>query len=158
MIEDQERVAALRASGRLDKSAPERLEHLSFAAARLVLADAAQINALDHEMQYTVSGWPPGRLTPDKRVEDSPCRMVVLTGQPVVITDSITHPITCDLAVDFRGYVGVPVYAGAQVIGSLCVLTLEPRSWKTYEVTALGGVARLVGMSLVEHVSTPALR
>lgn len=151
MIDDRERLQALRASGLLDKDTAARLDHLAFAAARLVLADVAQINAVDHEMTYTVVGWPPG-LWPEKPVGLTGCREIIRLGTPLVVNDANTHPITCDLpwVPTMQSYLGVPVFYDAQVIGSVCVLGATPRIWKPMEVCALEGVARLVSMSLLE--------
>lgn len=145
-----ERLQALRESGLLNKSLAERIDHLAFAMCRLLLADAAQINALEGHVQHTVVGWPPGNW-PDRELGDTGCREPVVTKAPVVINDTSEHPVTCQMSWThlYRGYMGVPVfYQGIEVVGSICVLSKEPRSWKGYEVAAMTGVARLVAMSL----------
>lgn len=149
-LADPVRLAALRESGLLNRTIDQRLDHLVFTAARLLVADTARINALDQEQQYTVVGWPPGTAPAERPVEDSACRAVVLTGQPLQIPDTALHPVTCDLGWHdvFRGYLGVPVLYDGHVLGSLCVMTYQPRSWRSYEVVGLEGLARLVGMSL----------
>lgn len=152
-LDDAERLLALRTSGLLGKSMPERLSHLTFAAARLVMADVAQINALDEFTAYNISGWPPDaeyHLT--RPVEDSGCRTVVMSGQALVVQDTLANPLTCERpwAGRMRGYLGVPVMFDHQAVGSLCVLTREPRAWKTYDITALEGIARLVSISLMD--------
>lgn len=148
-LDDPDRLQALQASGLLEKTITERLDHLAFAASRLLLADACQINALDDIHQRTVVGFPPGDW-PVLPVELTGCVEVVLSGKPFVVDDAVEHPVTCTQpwAETFRGYMGAPVTYGGEIIGSICVLTSEPRNWKAYEVSALEGVARLVGMSL----------
>lgn len=149
-LDDPERLEALELSGLLTKSMPERIDHLAFAACHLLVADACQINALNGTIQHTVVGYPPGDWL-DMVVEDTGCKEPVRTGQPFVVPDSHIHPVTCDMpwAQQFRGYMGAPIaWGGNLVVGSICVLTEKPRPWKTYEVTALVGVARLVSMSL----------
>jgi GAF domain-containing protein len=149
VIDDAERLQALRASGLLDKDTAARLDHLAFAAARLVLADVAQINAVDHETTYTVVGWPPG-VWPDKPARLTGCWEIIRLGRPLIVNDANTHPITCNLpwVPIMQSYLGVPVFFDTHVVGSVCVLSAEPRTWKSMEICALEGVARLVGMSL----------
>lgn len=149
VLTDPVRLDALERSGLLRKSTEQRIEHLAFSACRLLLADACQINALGAETQHTVVGWPPGNY-PDKRLEDTGCREPVVTRLPFIVDDAKTHPVTCTLpwVDEFRGYLGVPIFYDEQVLGSICVLSNSPRRWKSYEVSAIVGVARLVGMSL----------
>lgn len=149
LLADPERLEALERSGLLSKTMPERLEHLAFAACRLVLADACEINALTDVVQRTIVGWPPGDR-PDRRLDETGCREPVLTRKPFIVDDAKLHPVTCELpwTDEFRGYLGVPIIVGEQVLGSLCVLSREPRRWVSYEVAALVGISRLIWMSL----------
>lgn len=148
-LDDPARLEALTRSGLLDRSIVERLDHLAFAACRLLLADACQINALDGLLQHTVVGFPPSDW-PDMPVEITGCREVVLGGKPFVVPDTLENEVACVFpwAETFRGYLGCPVMYDSQIVGSICVLSGEPRAWKSYEITALEGVARLAGMSL----------
>lgn len=147
---DPARLEALRRSGLLKRTVAERLDHLVFAASRLLLADAAQLNVLDHHQQYTILGYPPDDW-PSFPVEDSGCRKVVASGKPFAVDDAQQHEVTCNMpwTSKFRGYLGAPIIFDSQVIGSICVLTTEPRYWKVYEISALVGVARLASMSIL---------
>lgn len=150
IFNDPERLEALARSGLLDKNMHERIDHLTFAACRLLLADVAQINALDGTLQHTISGYPP-RDWPSGPLENFGCREVLLSGKPLVVSDTVEHPVTCDMPWNklMRGYLSVPVcYRNDRIIGAICVLTSQPRDWKSYEIQALFGVARLVAMSL----------
>lgn len=148
-LTDPERLDALTRSGLLNRDTAARLDHLAFTACRLLMTDACQINALDGHLQRTVTGYPPGEW-PDMPLEDTGCKEVVLTGRPFIVSDSFAHPVACVMpwAEQFRGYLGVPVTFDDLVVGSICVLSFQPRSWKTIDITALEGVSRLVGMSL----------
>lgn len=148
-LDDPERLHALKLSGLLERPTQQRLEHLAFSACRLLLADACLINALDGEVQRTVIGYPPGEW-PDMPLEVTGCRQVVLSGRALIVKDAVEHPVTCQLpwAPTYRGYLGVPIWYDGQVIGSICVLSQEPREWRAYETTALEGVGRLAAMSL----------
>lgn len=151
------RLEALSQSGLLKKSTAERLHHLAYTSVTLLRADACQINALDDKMQRTVTGYPPNpEGWPDIPVELTGCQEVVLLGVPLVIPDVQDHPIMCALpwAESWQGYLGVPIVFDSQIIGSLCVLSKEPREWRPYETTALQGVARLIAASLA-YVEVP---
>lgn len=154
-LDDPARLEALTRSGLLHKDTVTRLDHLAFAACRLLLADVCLINALDGALQRTVVGYPPGDDWPPLPLELTGCREIVLSGKPFVVSDALSHPITCELpwAGSFRGYLGCPVVYDGEIIGSICVLSAAPRSWKPYEITALEGVARLAGMSLEDAVA-----
>lgn len=157
-LDDPERLQALADSGLLNKNVQARMEHLAFASCRLLLADVSQLNAMDEHFRYVVAGYPPGDW-PILLSGQSGCREVIEQGVALSIEDSRQHPVTCSMpwVERFRGYLGVPVSYHGQILGSLCVLSVEPRAWKDYEVAALSGVARLAGMSL-EWISPPPER
>lgn len=149
------RLEALTRSGLLNKSAAERLVHLAYTSCSLLQADACQINALDDTMQRTVTGYPPNpEGWPTVPVELTGCQEVVLLGVPLVIPNVKDHPMMCKLpwADHWQGYLGVPIVFDRQTIGSVCVLSKEPRAWRTYETTALQGIARLIVASLEEYL------
>lgn len=99
---------------------------------------------------HGVDGWlGESRATP---LEWSPCREVVRSGRPLVVPDLAEHPATCDsplVVVDgLRAYAGVPVAAGGQVVGALCVLDGRPRDFGP-EVVARLQVAAAAALSLL---------
>lgn len=63
---------------------------------------------------------------------DSFCQFVVEDEEPLLITDSLGHerlPQTLVGAYSIRAYLGAPVRVGSEVLGSVCVLSLEPRTF-----------------------------
>jgi GAF domain-containing protein len=145
-----ERIAALRASGLLDKTVVQRLDSLAYTATALLRADACQINALDDRFQRTVTGYPPGHWPAAQALEISGCRRVVLLGEPLVIPNVAYDEQVCNQpwTAQFQAYLGVPVRYEGQIVGSMCVLEGEPRDWSTYDVKGLAGLAHLVELSL----------
>jgi GAF domain-containing protein len=127
------RLEALKQSGLLNKTTDERLQHLAFTSCTLLNADACQINALDDQMQRTVTGYPPSPevIGDPIPVELTGCQEVVLLGEPLVIPDVKDHPIMCRLpwAETWKAYLGVPIHFDRQIVGSVCVLGKEPRGW-----------------------------
>lgn len=149
VITDPDRLAALDASGLLDKDVAGRLNHLAYSATMLTSTDVSQINVLGNLSQTTIAQYPEPLRGPIS-AESSGCHEVVRLGTTIVIPDTVLHPVTCDLpwVEDFRGYLGTPVHYSGQVIGALCVLTANPRDWHTRDLLTTEGLARLVSLSL----------
>ncbi len=150
-IDDPERLAALRQSGMLRHDVAKRLDHLVYSAAMLTQADGAQLNVVDDQCVHHVSEWPPAEPpTPPDHIHNAGCREVVLQEMTLDVPDVWQHPVMCQMpwTTSWRGYLGTPIYYRAKLIGSLCVLTRQPRKWSELDLRALEGVARLVGMSL----------
>ncbi|MFD9372818.1 SpoIIE family protein phosphatase [Streptomyces sp. NPDC060020] len=81
------------------------------------------------------------------------CRYVVATGQPLVVPDTRaddrlrTHPAVADLGV--VAYAGVPLTdADGLVLGSLCAIDHEPRTWSDGELADLEDLAAACGAEL----------
>lgn len=150
-LDDPERLAALRQSGLLRHVVDERLKHLVYSAAILTQADAAQINVLDDTRQHHICEWPESDTpTPPDDVSTAGCREVILQEMSLVVPDVWNHPVMCQMpwTKTWRGYLGTPICYHDQIIGSLCVLTRQPRTWSELDLRALEGVARLIGMAL----------
>ena len=87
----------------------------------------------------------PPRATP---LSHSFCQHVVISGQPLIVTDARHHPLVCDnLAIRDLGviaYAGVPLLdpTGA-VLGSLCAIDTAPRQWDDAALAILRDLAAL---------------
>ncbi len=148
-LDDPARLAALEESGLLDKDVVGRLNHLTFSAVQITGADASQINVLGAVIQHTVAQYPEP-LAEAMPVESSGCYEVVRRTATIAITDTVEHPQTCDLpwVQLFRGYLGTPVCFDGQPVGAMCVLSVEPRVWRTHDLLALEGLAQLAALSI----------
>lgn len=148
-LTDPARLDALARSGLLAHGQRARLDLLCQTAASIVRVPAAQVNVLTAEQQISVGKYPPDgdRELP---VMVAGCRQVVLAEHPVIVPDTREHPVMCGLpwAADWRAYLGVPVYAADQVIGSFCVLDRPVRAWTAWDIAGLQGLARLAGLSV----------
>ena len=93
---------------------------------------------------HGVDGWmAESRATP---LEWSPCREVVSSGRPRVVTDLTADPGMRDsplVTVDgLRAYAGVPVHArDGRVVGALCVIDAQPRDFAPDVVARLNAAA-----------------
>lgn len=150
-LADPARIAALQRSGLVGRPLPERLERLVATAASVCHADLAQMNVLDESAQHHLSTWPPIITTAPVPLRESGCQYVVDRGITIAVPDTLEHPVLCDAswATLMRSYLGTPVEYDGQPIGSLCVLTREPRAWHRADKMALESVARLVSHALV---------
>ena len=77
------------------------------------------------------------------------CQHVVVSNQPLLVTDARKHPLVRgNLAIedlDVIAYMGVPLNdEDHNTIGSFCVIEHEPRQWKPDEVELLHEFASAV--------------
>ena len=82
-------------------------------------------------------------------VHESFCQYVVGTGRPFVVNDASGNPLVCDNpAVRYlriAAYCGVPIrLADGQVVGSLCAIDTQPRTWTRADETLLCDLAEVV--------------
>ncbi|HEX8391025.1 MAG TPA: GAF domain-containing protein [Longimicrobium sp.] len=122
----------------LVEEAAERLE-LPIGLVSIVL-DSAQVFAA----QCGLGGWiAEANGTP---VEWSFCANSVQSGQEFVVQDAATHPLVRDNPVvtmeGIRCYAGIPlVVSGGEVVGNLCVLGSEARTFSEADLQILRGLA-----------------
>jgi len=78
-------------------------------------------------------------------IEDSFCRQVLATGDPLVLpdvraTEQLDSPALQEL--DVAAYAGYPVIdTSGATVGTLCAITHEPRAWTERELTVLADLA-----------------
>ncbi|MGC5165558.1 GAF domain-containing SpoIIE family protein phosphatase [Luteimicrobium sp. DT211] len=78
-------------------------------------------------------------------IEDSFCRQVLATGDPLVLpdvraTEQLDSPALREL--DVAAYAGYPVLdTSGATVGTLCAITHEPRAWTQAELTVLADLA-----------------
>lgn len=85
--------------------------------------------------------------------EHSYCRYVVADAQPLVVEDTVTHPMTAGSApiedMDARSYAGVPIVTPeGHVLGALCVLDSKPHAWSDRDLDLLRHLAKWVVMEV----------
>ncbi len=141
---NQERLAALAATGLLDSPPEEAFDRLTRLAAEFLKAPLAQVNLVDDHRQFSKStvapeGWPDDPNTP---LEDCYCKWAVAECAPVVVADARTDTRTCDSKPlrdqNLVSYLGVPlVLSTGHALGTLCVAGFEPREWTPRELRVL---------------------
>ena len=151
-------IDALIATGLLDTPAERRFDRLTRLAAAALHVPVSLISLVDVERQFfksevgLPSPWAEQRETP---LTHSFCRHVVETKAPLVVHDSVNHPLVCDnpaiTDLGVAAYLGLPVAdAGGVVIGSLCVIEHSPRRWSEADLNVLADLAFLVQRELAE--------
>ena len=161
VVNDPERLRALRNSKLLDSEADERFDRLTRLAARLLDAPVALVSLVDADRQFFKSSfglaepWRSARETP---LSHSFCRHALASPEPFVVGDARVHPQVRDnLAIrdlDVVAYAGVPLITGSgHAVGTLCVIDHQPRSWAPGQIETLEDLAASV-LSEIELLST----
>ena len=143
------RIAALRQTGLLDSESEEAFDRLSRLASRLLNTPLALLSLVDERRQFFKSAvglpepWATLRETP---LTHSLCRLVVSTGEPLVVSDARTDPrVVENPAIGDLGivaYLGVPLtLPGGETLGSFCVIDSQPREWSPEQITLLHELA-----------------
>ena len=141
-LTDEERLAALDASGLLDSAAEEAFDRLTRLASRILNVPIALVSLVASDRQFFKSAvglsspWDICRQTPLSR---SFCKHVVQSGSPLIVEDALNHPLVRTNLAALDGsvvaYCGMPlVTSNGFVLGSFCVIDTRARSWTTDEV------------------------
>lgn len=151
---DEERVAALHATGVLSGSAREDLDAAATRAADVFTAGFAVISAIDKDQEFIVgqSKQLAGPLTKDGTDmiviprSDAVCDHVVSTGETLVIEDTERDPRFAENPTiklwNARFYAGAPLRtADGKVLGAMCILGTEPRTLDDRELAILETMA-----------------
>lgn len=150
-IDDPARLAALAASGLLNKGPDEQMDLLCETAHHLLRAPIAMVNILDDQMQTSVGAFPKD-IQRSYRVKDTGCQHVVAAAEPISIDNTLLHPVMCispvTTVLGVRAYLGVPIFYDDQPVGSFCVMDYMPRDWRYWDTESLKGLARLAGLAV----------
>ena len=148
-LSDEGRLAALSRTRLLDTPPEETFDRLTRLVCRLLGVPVALVSLVESDRQFFKSavGLPePWVLLRQTSLLHSFCQHVVATGAPLLIQDAGRHPLVSDnLAIPDLGvvaYLGMPLAtADGHVLGSLCAIDTEPRSWTPGDAVALRDLA-----------------
>jgi GAF domain-containing protein len=162
--------AALRAPGRLDAlgrigldaAADPTFDRFAQMVRGVIGVPVALVTLVDPERQFFPGAcglgdpWQQLRQTP---LSHSFCQHVVATAEPLIVTDARTDPrVAGNLAIDdlgVIGYAGMPLTdADGNVLGSLCAIDTEPRTWTSDELDLLADLAAACSDSLRLRIAT----
>ena len=159
-LADPARLQAIEATGLLDITEDAVLHRLTKLAAKTLGASVALMSLVEEDRQFFASSWGLPEPWASKRgttLLHSFCQHVVVSNQPLLVTDARKHPLVQrNLAIedlDVIAYVGVPlVDSEDNTLGSLCVIEHEPRQWGPQDVEILRDFAAAV----MDRVATRA--
>jgi PAS domain S-box-containing protein len=147
-VNSAEEVAALRRAGLLDLRAEAHLDRLTELTCRLLHVPMALVSVIDEERFYFKSSH--GLPAPVVEQGDLPlanviCRHLLAIRGPLIIRDTRTHPLVCEL--DFArlgvvAYLGVPLRTtDGKILGSLCAMDNRVRDWSEDDLHLLQRMA-----------------
>ncbi|MDB6179936.1 AI-2E family transporter [Paracoccus fistulariae] len=151
---EQQRIAALRATRVLDGHAREDLDALAKRAADVFDAEISIVSAIDENREFIIGQ---SKDLPGTRSQDGSdmitmpraeaiCDHVVATGKTLVVEDTDRDPRFADHPAirnwQTRFYAGVPLTTGdGLVLGALCLLDRNPRKLEDEELDLLDRIA-----------------
>ncbi|MEU2026769.1 SpoIIE family protein phosphatase [Streptomyces sp. NPDC016469] len=159
------RLEALRLAG-LTAAADPGMDRFARLVTRVLRVPVSLVSLLEVDRQVFpgmvgLSGpWAARRETP---LSHSFCQHVVADGEPLILSDTRTHPRTCaSLAIpDLRviAYAGMPLTdADGHVLGSLCAIDHRPREWTADELHDLEDLTAACSMELRLRIATELIQ
>jgi diguanylate cyclase (GGDEF)-like protein/PAS domain S-box-containing protein len=153
---EQERLDELHQTLLLDSVPEESFDSFTRLAAHLLKTPIAQVNLVASDRHFTkssagttdVSAF--GRTSP---LEYSVCRMVVESGEPLNIPDTLSDPRTSDnpivSRIQLHAYLGIPIKTSKGfTLGTLCVVDHQAREWTVSEEALLADLAHALSSQI----------
>jgi PAS domain S-box-containing protein len=155
-LADPSRLEALRLTGLMDSLPEPSFDRLTRLASRLLAAPVSLISLVDDCRQFFKSAvglpepWASARQT---RLTHSFCRHVVVSGLPLIVADARSNALVREnRAIPEMGviaYLGIPlVTSDGNVLGSFCVVDVEPRRWSPDDVATMTDLAASVSTEI----------
>ena len=156
IIENEDRLEALRRTSLLDSPPEEAFDRLTRLATMTLGVPVALVSLVDCDRVFFKSQC--GLSEPLASARQVPlastfCRRCVETGQPLIVTDARQDPLFAHNRGELEviAYVGIPLTTSAgHALGTLCVVDRQPRDWTEEEVGILGVLA-ISAMSEIEQ-------
>jgi GAF domain-containing protein len=157
-LADPLRLQAIEETGLLGVKEDPVLHRLTRLAAKTLDASVSLMSLVEEDRQFFASSWglpEPWATERGTTLLHSFCQHVVVSNQPLLVTDARKHPLVQrNLAIqdlDVIAYIGVPlVDSKDNTLGSMCVIEHEPRQWRSQDVELLHDLAAAV-MDRVEN-------
>lgn len=160
VVEDAERLAALRRLVLLDTPTAASFDRLTRMAARLLHTPIALLTLVDIDRQWFKSAFGlPEPLASERAtpLEYSVCQHVVATSRSLTVEDAShdpafrDHPAVRDFGI--CSYAGMPLFSpDGYPVGALCVLDVSPRKWSDDDLLNLEDLAAIAMREIALHV------
>ncbi len=159
-LSDARRLEAINLTG-LDAEPDESFDRFAHLTQTVLSAPVALVSLVDDARQFFPGQaglglpWCDTRATP---LSHSFCQIVAITGEPLIVTDARLDPrVQGNLAITDLGviaYAGMPLTdQEGNILGSLCVIDLEPREWQPGELSLLADLAATCSAELQLRIS-----
>ena len=166
VVTDPDRLAELRDTGLLDTGAEEPFDRITRLAEQMLRVDSARVTLVDRDRQYFTSRSDASRQDPELHetpLSHSFCQYAVASGDRFVVGDARHHPqVRENPAIVDHGvvaYAGEPLgTASGHILGTLCVISKEPREWTEAELDLLGDLAHLALTEIEYRLRSRALQ
>ncbi len=150
-VADPGRLAAVAATGLLDSAADAAFDRIAAIAARLLDAPFGFITVVDDTRSFwkaCIGIESTDSLDRQNRVEESFCQYVIGLDDELLVDDTRLDPRTADNpSIESMGvlaWAGVPLRAArGEVLGTLCVVDTQTRSWTADDATLLSELAAI---------------
>lgn len=130
---DPDRLAAVLEAALIDTEPEVQFDELTRAAATLLGAPFAFLTAVDTERSFWKSTFGIEDGTSSNRVEESFCQYVIESEAALLVDDAPNHERVADNpsieSMGLRAWAGCPVTYNGKVLGSFCVVDIQPRRW-----------------------------
>ena len=145
------RLAALTRTELLGAVPEQYFDRVTRLATRLLASQTSLVSLVAEDRQFFISACglgEPYASTRETPLSHSFCKHVVVSKEPLIVTDARTMPLLAknpavtDLNV--IAYLGVPLVSHGEVIGALCVINNEPREWTSDNMEVLTELAHVI--------------
>lgn len=145
------RLAALTRTELLGAVPEQYFDRVTRLATRLLASQTSLVSLVAEDRQFFISACglgEPYASTRETPLSHSFCKHVVVSKEPLIVTDARTMPLLAknpavtDLNV--IAYLGVPLVSHGEVIGALCVINNEPREWTSDNIEVLTELAHVI--------------
>ncbi len=139
------RLGALHRLGLLDTPPEERFDRITRTAQRLLGTPIALITLVDADRLWFKSRQGVAEQQADRKAAF--CAEAVMSDEPLAVADALDDArfAANDMVTGepfLRAYAGVPLHAGGQRVGTLCVMHGEARTFTSEEIDVLRDLAR----------------
>lgn len=165
-MSDRGRLEALAETGLLDSLPEESFDRYTRMAKTLLKADVSLLSLVAENRQFFKSQF--GLPSPYDELRETPlshsfCKVVVETGQPLVVEDArLDERVKDNLAVRDLGvisYLGFPVRSDdGYLLGSMCAITVQPREWSREDIALMSDIRAMVSTEVSMRQRNSALR
>jgi hypothetical protein len=143
VLSDPDRIAALHRTGLLDGPPQLALDRFAALTAEALGTPYAAVSLVDQNENVLVGFNDTGEgFARTRPIEESICKYAVAAGEPLIVDDTLEHPLLADIAVvhdgSVRSYAGIPLTdLRGQAVGTLCAWDGQPHHWTGSQIQIL---------------------